>query len=73
MHPILSMAFWMGCLRIFSGCLEITAGFFMLHFRSVETALKINSVLALVGPLIMITVTSLGLVGISSQVSLEKC
>lgn len=67
-----SLSFWMGALRLFSGCLEITAGLIMISRQSVEVALKINALLSLVGPIIMITVTSLGLVGIAGQVSLDK-
>ncbi|HHY06833.1 MAG TPA: YqhV family protein [Clostridia bacterium] len=62
----------MGLLRLFSGFIEITAGIMMIYFHNIETALKINALLALIGPLMMIIVTSLGLIGIAGNVSLEK-
>lgn len=67
-----SIALTMGLLRLLSGILEFSAGSLMIYFNNVETALKINAVLALIGPTIMIMVTSLGLVGIAGNVSLAK-
>lgn len=58
----------MAALRFLSSALEFTAAFLMLRCNSVETAFKINALLALVGPTVMITVTSLGLVGLAGKV-----
>lgn len=69
---ICSIALFMGLLRLLSGFLEISAGTMMIYFQNVETALKINALLALIGPTMMIIVTSLGLVGIAGSVSLGK-
>ncbi len=69
MMNYLSLAVIMGLLRALSGSLEILAAFLIIYFNEVETALKINAVLAMVGPTIMILVTALGLIGISNQVS----
>lgn len=68
----LSLAVIMGLLRILSGTIELTAAFLIIYFNKVETALKINALLAIVGPTIMILVTTLGLIGISDKVSLLK-
>lgn len=67
-----SIALVMGLLRLLSGFIEISAGLLMISSQNVETALKINATLALIGPTIMIIVTSLGLVGIAENVSLGK-
>lgn len=72
MPKIWSIALVMGLLRFFSGFMEITAGTMMIYFDNVETALKINAFLTLIGPMVMIIVTALGLVGIAGSVSLEK-
>lgn len=72
MPNIWSIAVIMGLLRLLSGILEFSAGSLMIFFNNVETALKINALLALIGPTIMIMVTSLGLVGIAGNVSLAK-
>jgi hypothetical protein len=62
----------MGLLRILSGSIELLAAFLILYTNQVETALKINALLAMIGPTIMIIVTSLGLIGIAGNISLTK-
>lgn len=66
------IVFSMAMLRVISSIIEFTAAMLFLKFDSVEKALKINAVLALIGPTIMTTVTVLGLVGISGKVSLGR-
>ncbi|PFN82073.1 hypothetical protein COJ85_28540 [Bacillus sp. AFS076308] len=65
---VLGMAF----LRLLSGSIEIFAAILMLRFNSVEKALMINSSLALVGPIILILTTTIGLVGIVGDISVMK-
>ncbi len=65
---VLSMAL----LRLLAGTVEITAALFMIKFAKVQTAMKINAILGLVGTLILIIVSSLGLIGLSHQVSYSK-
>ncbi|MBO8128844.1 MAG: YqhV family protein [Peptococcaceae bacterium] len=62
---VLSMA----SLRFLSASIEFTAAMLMLYFGRVETAFKINALLALTGPTILITVTTLGLVGLAGKTS----
>lgn len=64
--------FWMALLRIFSGSLEIFVALLILKFNDVEKALVVNSSLALVGPIILIITTSIGLLGMAEKVSLAK-
>ncbi|MBM7623409.1 YqhV family protein [Sporohalobacter salinus] len=59
----------MALLRVISGIVEFSAALLMLKFNSVEKALQLNSILALVGPIILVLVTSLGLVGIAEKIS----
>ncbi|SFR05797.1 YqhV family protein [Desulfoscipio geothermicus] len=59
----------MAAVRFLSSVVELTAAVLMLYFNRVETAFKINAVLALVGPAVLITVTTLGLVGLAGKVS----
>ncbi|SHE34895.1 YqhV family protein [Desulforamulus putei] len=66
------IVFAMALLRCFSASIELTAAFLMLKFGRVETALKINAVLAMVGPSIMVLVTTLGLAGLAGKVSFSK-
>lgn len=55
-----------------SGSFELIAAFLMIYFNHVETALKVNAALALIGPTVMILVTSLGILGLDGNVSLAK-
>lgn len=65
---VLGMAF----LRLISGSIEIFAAILMLKFNSVEKALFVNSSLAIVGPIILILTTSIGLLGIVEKISYMK-
>lgn len=65
---VLSMA----SLRMLSGSIEICAALLMLRLNQIDKALIVNSSLALVGPLILITTTTIGLVGMSDKLSASK-
>lgn len=64
------IVFSMALVRLLSSGIEFTAAMLMLYFNRVETAFKINAVLAMVGPTVLITVTTLGLVGLAGKVSI---
>ena len=63
------VVYGMAGLRLLSGAIEFTAAILMLKFGRVETALKINALLAMVGPMILLTVTGLGLAGLAGRIS----
>lgn len=65
---VISMALF----RILAGTLEITAALLMLKYAKVDTAIKINAVLGLIGPTILILVNTLGLIGLANQIPLQK-
>lgn len=65
---VLSMA----SLRLMSGTIEICAALLMLRLNQIDKALVVNSSLALVGPLILIATTTIGLVGLSDKLSPSK-
>jgi hypothetical protein len=65
---VLSMA----SLRLLSGSLEIIAAIIMLRLATIEKALLVNAGLALVGPLVLLTTTTIGLVGIAEKLSFGK-
>lgn len=69
---MLKIVLGMGILRIISGLIELSAAFLMFYFNRVETAFKINACLAVIGPIIMISVTSLGLVGLAGKVNFKQ-
>lgn len=68
----LSIAIVMGLLRLISGSIEVLSALLIIYFNNVETALKINALLAIVGPTVLVVVTSLGILGIAGKVSLLK-
>ncbi len=62
----------MAGLRVLSGSIELIAAVLMLRFMQVEKALLINSGLAMVGPLILLATTTIGLVGMADKLSFGK-
>ncbi|MEW9699143.1 YqhV family protein [Paenibacillus sp. SI8] len=65
---VLSMA----SLRLMSGGVEIIAAIIMLRLATIEKALLVNTGLALVGPLVLLATTTIGLVGIAEKLSFGK-
>nr|WP_289036926.1 YqhV family protein [uncultured Allobacillus sp.] len=59
-------------LRILSGGIEITAALVMFKYNDLSKALVINSLLALVGPTILLSTTLIGLYGLAGKISLLK-
>jgi hypothetical protein len=59
-------------LRVFSGSIEITAAALMFKFNDLEKAFYINSLLALVGPFILIVTTGIALHGLTEKISLTR-
>ena len=59
-------------IRLMSSFIELTAAYLMYHFNNIETAIRINALLGLVGPVVLVLVTFLGLVGISNQVNIRN-
>ncbi|TCS84021.1 YqhV family protein [Tepidibacillus fermentans] len=62
----------MALLRFFSGSMEILAGFMMLKFNEISKALIVNSLLALLGPTILLFTTTIGLIGMADKLSYGK-
>lgn len=62
----------MASLRFMSGSIELIAAILMLRLATIEKALLVNSTLALVGPLVLLTTTTIGLVGIAEKLSFGK-
>ncbi|CAH0344128.1 YqhV family protein [Bacillus sp. CECT 9360] len=62
----------MALLRILSGSIEIFAAFLMIRFNEIEKALIINSSLAMIGPIILIVSTAVGMIGMAGSISFGK-
>jgi hypothetical protein len=65
---VLSMA----TLRVLSGSIELLAAYLIWRSNQIDKALLINSSLAMVGPLIFLMVTMLGLAGMADKLSWSK-
>lgn len=62
----------MAALRLLSGLIEMSAGLVMLKLNDIEKALVVNTSLALVGPIILIATTTIGLLGMVEKLSLGR-
>ncbi|HEX2954288.1 MAG TPA: DUF2619 domain-containing protein [Bacillota bacterium] len=58
----------MASLRIISGLIEIVAAIVIMRFGRVETALRINALLGLIGPIVFIVVSALGIVAVAVKI-----
>ncbi|WP_209123078.1 YqhV family protein [Alkalihalobacillus sp. BA299] len=59
-------------LRVISGLIELSAAGLMLKFNSIEKAVAVNAILAIVGPLVLITTMTIGLIGLADKLSVSK-
>lgn len=62
----------MALFRFLAGSIEVVAALFMLKFRRVDTAFQINALLGLIGPLMFVLVSSIGLIGLAGRISYPK-
>ncbi|HHW02373.1 MAG TPA: YqhV family protein [Thermoanaerobacterales bacterium] len=62
----------MAAMRFISSMIEFCAALLFLHSREVETALRINALLGLVGPVVFAGVSFLGICAVAGNVSFAK-
>ncbi len=62
----------MAALRFLSSAIECCAAIYILRLFQVEDALRVNALLGMVGPTILVLVTLVGLVGIAERLSWER-
>ncbi|HHY73081.1 MAG TPA: YqhV family protein [Bacillus bacterium] len=62
----------MAGLRILSALIELSAAITMLFLNDVRKALAVNAFLAIVGPTVLITTMSIGLIHLADELSLSK-
>jgi hypothetical protein len=62
----------MATIRVISGLLEIVVAFIFLKGGRVENALRMNAFLGLIGPLVFLLVSVLGVVAIAVKLSWYK-
>ncbi|MBX6378501.1 MAG: DUF2619 domain-containing protein [Clostridia bacterium] len=59
----------MALLRLLSAAAELTGAFLIYRVQRVDTALRVNAVLGLVGPVVLLLVTALGIAGLIGRLS----
>ncbi|WP_170885506.1 YqhV family protein [Bacillus alkalicellulosilyticus] len=62
----------MVAIRLISGMIELTAAALMFKFNSIEKAVAINALLAVVGPIVLISTMTVGLIGMADKLSFGK-
>ncbi|HEY8450329.1 MAG TPA: YqhV family protein [Bacillota bacterium] len=72
MGPLNPFVGGMVLVRILSASIELTAALLMARANQIETALRINGFLGLVGPTVLIVVSIIGLVGVADHLSPVK-
>ncbi|MHB8926258.1 MAG: YqhV family protein [Bacillota bacterium] len=65
---VLGMTF----IRLLSGSIEITAALLMLRSGDLNTAFRINALLGLTGPLIFLSASAVGLLGLAGKLSIGR-
>ncbi|MDI7742748.1 YqhV family protein [Lysinibacillus fusiformis] len=69
---VASALLYMVMVRLISGSLELTVAGLMYKSHDLEKALALNSMLALVGPCVLIITTGLGVAGLGDKISFPK-
>ncbi|BCJ85932.1 YqhV family protein [Effusibacillus dendaii] len=62
----------MAGLRMLSGAIEVMAALLMLYYGTIERAVTVNAFLSLVGPTVLILVTTIGLIGLADKLDFSK-
>ena len=62
----------MVALRFISGFIELSAAAIMLKLNNIEKAIAVNALLAIVGPVVLISTMTIGLVGVAGKLSVSK-
>lgn len=71
-HVVDKTVYGMAAIRILSSLIEFSAAMLMLYVGTAQRALQVNAALALVGPMILVSVTMLGLWNLAGSVSLTR-
>lgn len=62
----------MGILRLIGGSLELTIAILILYFNDPRKSLALNGMLAMVGPVILISTMAIGVAGVAQELPLSK-
>ena len=59
-------------LRLGSALMELTGASLMAYFNRIDAAVRINALMGLIGPLILISATTVGVVGMAGELSWSR-
>lgn len=62
----------MALVRFLAGTIELSAALLMLKCGRIDTAFRINAVLGLIGPAVLVAVSCLGLVGLAGRIPFHR-
>ncbi|CAM3794953.1 YqhV family protein [Alicyclobacillus pomorum] len=71
-HVTEKVVLGMAGIRVLSSFIEMTGAILMLYFGTAAKALQVNAALALVGPVVLVSVTFLGVLGVADEMSWGK-
>jgi hypothetical protein len=71
-HVTEKIVYGMASVRVLSSLIEMTGAILMLYFGTAAKALQVNATLALVGPIVLVSVTFLGVLGVAGEISWGK-
>lgn len=57
----------MSLTRVISACIELTGAYLMWRAGRVDAAMRVNAYLGLVGPMVLLTVNAIGIVGLAGK------
>lgn len=62
----------MAGIRLLSGSIEVIAALLMMYYGTIERAVMVNAFLSLIGPTVLILVTTIGLIGLADKLDFSK-
>lgn len=62
----------MALVRFLSAAIELAGAIMMLRLGRLESAVRVNALLGLIGPLVLVVTMSIGLIGLANRVSAGK-
>jgi hypothetical protein len=62
----------MGVTRVIFGLLSLSGGLLMFYFNDLAQSVRINGILGSIGPFVFISVSAIGLIGLSAQIDPRK-
>ena len=62
----------MALVRLLSGIIEISAAVIMLRLSNLKSAVRINALLGLIGPIIFLSASFAGIAGMAGRVQTSK-